>query len=142
TDPGTQDTHTVVIDWGDGSAAQTLNLAAGVLSFSGVSHQYLDNRPGDAPYAVTALVTDNDGSAGSGSAAVAVANVAPADLALSLSAGSIAARVPYTTLFRSTDPGTQDTHTVVIDWGDGSAAQTLNLAAGVLTFSGVSHQYL
>ena len=28
-----------------------------------------------------------------------------------------------------TDPGTQDTHTVMIAWGDGSTNTTLNLAA-------------
>ena len=44
TDPGASDTHTVVINWGDGSPNTTINLAAGVLTFSG-SHQYKDDNP-------------------------------------------------------------------------------------------------
>src|SRR5262249_51641197 len=46
TDPDSGDAHTVLIKWGDGSANTTVNLAAGVLSFSGVSHPYLDNPAG------------------------------------------------------------------------------------------------
>jgi hypothetical protein len=37
TDPGTLDCHTAVNTWGDGSANTTVNLGAGVLSFSGVT---------------------------------------------------------------------------------------------------------
>ena len=43
TDPGTQDTFTLVVNWGEG-APQTYNLAAGATSFS-VTHQYLDDNP-------------------------------------------------------------------------------------------------
>src|SRR5205823_633791 len=44
TDPDAADTHTVVINWGRGEVATTLNLAAGVTSFN-ASHQYLDDNP-------------------------------------------------------------------------------------------------
>jgi hypothetical protein len=44
TDPGTLDTFSLVINWGDGSGPETLNLAAGTSSFS-LSHTYLDDSP-------------------------------------------------------------------------------------------------
>jgi len=56
TDPGTLDTHTVTIDWGDGSTPTTLNLAAGVTAIPATSHRYLDNLPSNAPYTVTVTV--------------------------------------------------------------------------------------
>src|SRR5262249_18849571 len=43
-DPGTLDTHTVTINWNDGSANTVLNLAAGVLTYS-TTHLYADDRP-------------------------------------------------------------------------------------------------
>jgi autotransporter-associated beta strand protein len=140
TDPGTLDTHTVVINWGDGSPNTTLNLAAGVLTFS-AAHQYLDNLPGDAPFTITATVTDKDGGSGAGSALVTVQNVAPAAVSLSVDPSSIDENGSTTVSGTFTDPGTLDTHTVVINWGDGSPDTTLNLAANVLTFS-ATHQYL
>jgi len=139
-DPGTLDTHTVVINWGDGSAATTVNLAAGALSFSGVSHQYLDN-PAGGSYAIIATVTDNDGASGSGSTSVTVNNVAPANLQLTLNPATISENGSTTLNGSFTDPGTLDTHTVVVNWGDGSST-SFNLQAGVLAFSGASHQYL
>jgi hypothetical protein len=60
TDPGVLDTHTVVIDWGDGSPNTTLSLAAGVTAIPATAHQYLDNLPGSEPYTITATVTDGD----------------------------------------------------------------------------------
>jgi hypothetical protein len=144
----------VVIDWGDGTSqipdVQTVNLAAGVLSFGGVSHPYLDN-PAPHPsaagaYRIGVTVTDKDGGQGTGSASVTVTNVAPANVALSLSAASINEGQSVTLGGSFTDPGVRDTHTVVIDWGDGTSqipdVQTVNLATrGLLTF-GVSHPYL
>jgi hypothetical protein len=137
TDPGTLDTHTVAISWGDGSPNTTLSLAAGVLTFGGVSHQYLDNLPGNAPYAVSATVTDKDGAAGTGSTAVTVLNVAPASLALALSAGATAATAlaegGSTTLSGTfTDPGTLDTHTV-------ARHQPLNFQVATFTTPGFNN---
>src|SRR5439155_1188553 len=137
-DPGTLDTHTIVINWGDGSANTALNLGAGVLSFGGVSHHYLDN----GSYTVSVTVTDKDGGSGQAITGVTVNNVAPSNVQLSLSAATINENGSTTLSGSFDDPGTLDTHTVVITWGDGSANTTLNLAAGVLSFSGVSHQYL
>jgi hypothetical protein len=43
-DPGARDTHTAVIDWGDGTAPERIALVAGVSTFSR-AHQYLDDNP-------------------------------------------------------------------------------------------------
>src|SRR5205814_1384799 len=120
TDPGTQDSHTVVIAWGDGSADTTLALGAGVLTFS-ASHQYLDNRPGDAQYAISATVTDKDGGSASGGASVTVHNVAPSVGAINGPASGVRGQtLSFSAGF--TDPGTLDTHTAVWDWGDGNTS--------------------
>ena len=58
TDPGTLDTHTVTIDWGDGTTEEVAGLAAGVTGFSDIEHHYLDQRPGNAPYTVRVTVAD------------------------------------------------------------------------------------
>src|SRR5205807_1962625 len=78
TDPGTLDSHTVVIGWGDGSASTTLSLGAGVLTFN-VTHQYLDNPAGQphGTFPATVVVKDKDGATGTGNTAVVVNNVAP-----------------------------------------------------------------
>jgi hypothetical protein len=83
TDPGTLDTHEVVIDWGDGSAHTVINLTGGERTFS-APHQYGDdNQAGAASgqYTITATVTDDDTGSHSASATIAVtsepANFAP-----------------------------------------------------------------
>jgi hypothetical protein len=139
-DPGTLDTHTVSINWGDGSTSM-LNLGTEVLSFGGISHQYLDEPSGAAAYTITVTVADQNGNSGSGSTTVVVNDVAPSSLQLALSAATIGENSSTTFSGTFADPGTLDTHTVTINWGDGSSS-TLSLGAGVLSFGGVSHQYL
>jgi hypothetical protein len=59
------DTHTVTINWGDGSTPTILNLAAGVENFSNISHTYDDdNLSGTSSdvYPVSITVTDNHGA--------------------------------------------------------------------------------
>ncbi|WP_404387451.1 PKD domain-containing protein [Humibacillus xanthopallidus] len=70
TDPGTLDTHTASIDWGDGGAAQAVTPAQ---LASGVDHVYGDN----GTYAVEVTVTDDDGGAGQDTVDVVVANLDP-----------------------------------------------------------------
>ena len=142
TDPGTLDTFSVVINWGDGSANTTLNLAAGVTTFS-ANHQYLDDNPTATASDVNTIsvtVTDDDGGVGSSSTAVTVNNVAPSGLSISVGSGFLIEGDVNTLSGSYVDPGTQDTHSVVINWGDGSANTTLNLAAGVTTFN-TTHTY-
>jgi len=148
-DPGTLDTHTVVIDWGDGSTPTTLNLAANVLSFS-ASHQYRDdgpspgnNTPSDT-YTISITVTDKDGDNGTGSIKVTVNNLLPVITSVTGPTGPIAltgsgASATVTAYF--TDAGSLDTHTCTLVWDDGSSsAGTVNESAGNGSCSG-THIY-
>jgi hypothetical protein len=143
TDPGTLDPHTVVITWGSGEGSTTLNLAAGVLTFS-ATHQYLDDNPSGTPsdvYPISVTVTDDDTGSGSGNTSVTVNNVAPSNVSLTLSATAINENGSVTLSGSFIDPGTLDTHTVVINWGPGEMPTTLSLPLGARTFSAM-HQYL
>jgi large repetitive protein len=140
-DPDPLDTHTVVINWGAGEGSTTLNLAAGVTTFS-ATHQYLDDNPSGTAsdvYPIGVAVTDNHGASGSASTSTTVNNAAPS--ALVANSGTIDENGTFTLTGSFADPGTQDTHTLVINWGPGEGTTTLNLAAGVTAFS-ASHQYV
>ncbi|MBI4285757.1 MAG: hypothetical protein HY670_07670 [Chloroflexi bacterium] len=140
TDPGTLDTHTVVIAWGPGESSTTLNLAAGVLTYT-ASHQYLDDNPTATSsdlYPIGVSVNDDDGGTGSANTQVTVNNVAP-----TASAGADQG-LPFGSLVNISaafaDPGTNDTWTYSIDWGDGSPAATGSATVGS-PITG-SHQYV
>src|SRR5262249_29403539 len=111
-DPGTLDSHAVTIDWGDGTSS-SLNLSAGVLSFSEVTHQYLDVSPSGG-FAISVTVTDKDGGTTGSTASVIVSNVPPFNLTVALAATSINENGSTTLSGTFDDPGTLDTHTVVI----------------------------
>jgi hypothetical protein len=138
TDPGVHDTFTVVIDWGDG-ISDTYNYPAGTTAYS-ETHQYPDDNPTGTPsdvYPITVTVTDKDGGVGVANTTVTVNNVAPVVTA----AGSIIDENDYATVSGTiSDPGSLDTFTVVIDWGDGSS-DTYNYLAGTTAYS-ETHQYL
>ena len=70
TDPGTLDTHTATILWGDGSPAQPASVES---LAAGVPHVYGDN----GSYAVTVTVTDDDGGSGVDMVVVLVGNLDP-----------------------------------------------------------------
>jgi streptogramin lyase len=141
TDPDAQDTHTVVVSWGDGSANTTLSLGSGVFSFSGVSHTYQDNLPGNSPYYIAVTVTDNHGASASGSTTITVLNVAPTVGAITAPVAPVPVNTPITVSASFTDPGVLDTHTAVWNWGDSStSAGTVSESSGSGTVSG-SHTY-
>jgi PKD domain/RTX calcium-binding nonapeptide repeat (4 copies) len=151
-DPGTQDTFTLLVNWGEG-ATQTYLLPAGATSFS-ISHQYLDDNPSGTAsdvYPISLTLTDDDTGTGTTSTMVTVNNVAPTIMSLT-PASSINENDTFTLSGTFHDPGTQDTHTVVIDWGEGTtiittagpnpAGTTLNyLGNGDWAFS-ATHRYL
>ena len=71
TDPGTLDTHTATIDWGEGQPEQgTVNEAAGTVSGS---HVYT----AEGDFIVTITVKDNDGDSGSDTFTVTVREEVP-----------------------------------------------------------------
>ena len=124
-DPGTLDTHTVVIDWGDGSSNTTINLTGGERAFS-ASHHYLDdNPPGTASdnYTISVTVSDDDGGLGSGSSSVTVNNVPPTIDSLTgpTEPVDIGDQSAVSVVVAFGDPGTLDTHDVTWSWGDSSS---------------------
>ena len=131
-DPGTLDPHTVRISWGDGTAEETLTLAAGVGSFS-AAHLYQDDRPSGADeYTISVRVNDGVVDSGPQATTIAVANVAPTFAALSLSATSAIEGTTLTLTGDVNDVGTLDAHAVSVDWGDGTPLQAAVLGAGDL----------
>ncbi|NOY29300.1 MAG: hypothetical protein GXP28_03710 [Planctomycetes bacterium] len=139
-DPGLLDTHTVEIDWGDGTTT-TIELEGGE-RFVGTNHQYLDDNPSGTSqdeYTITVKVIDDDGGMTTGETTVLVKNVAPsnvqfAPVAMINENGFAQLQLTFD------DPGLLDTHTVEIDWGDGTTT-TIELEGGE-RFVGTNHQYL
>ena len=117
TDPDA-DSWSATVDYGDGAGAVPLSLAADK-SFQ-LSHTYLDN----GSYAVTVSVDDGHTS-GSDSFQVTVSNVAPSVLAGP--DATIAVRATLSRPGSFSDPGTLDSWTATVDYGDGSPVQPLLL---------------
>lgn len=147
TDPGTNDSFTVVVDWGDGTALQTVPYPSGTSSFS-LSHQYLDDDPSGTSsdtYRVSVTVSDDDGGVDTEEAPVTVHNVDPAarigavtDETGSLIGTGLRVVLPLLDLDLSgsfTDVGTEDTHTAVVDWGDGTDPDHLGTTTGPIASS-------
>ena len=111
------DTWTATVDYGDGGGPQPLLLDGQQFE---LNHTYAD----DGSYAVSIIVTDNEGLSGTGTAFVTVNNVAPDILPISdavIDDGTI-----YVGEGSFTDPGA-DTWTGTVDFGDGSGVQELTL---------------
>ena len=108
------DGWTGIVDYGDGSALQTLSLTT-QQSFD-LAHDYLDSG------VYTVSVDINDGSAeGSASSEITIYNVAPAVSIDSVAGGESSVLVGLDVSLEGSffDPGA-DTHTALIDWGDGT----------------------
>lgn len=153
-DVGVDDTHIVDIDWGDGTTSQA-RARAGERKVSAV-HVFVDDNPSGTPQddvTVTIVVTDDDGGTTTVDRTVTVRNVAPTvcmtidpdafeDVDLSKGCPDVG---PLTidegddvmvsaTFF---DPGSADTHHIVIDWGDDALDDTeVALTDGERTVSG------
>ncbi|HYT93738.1 MAG TPA: PKD domain-containing protein [Gemmataceae bacterium] len=82
--------------------------------------------PGDnGTYTVTFTVTDDDGGVGTDTAVVTVNNVAPVITSLVCSAptlGGAPQGEPVSLSGTFTDAGSLDTHTCIVDWGDGTTS--------------------
>jgi hypothetical protein len=153
TDPGTLDTFTLDIDWGDplspGNIQQIMlpPSPGGSQTFM-LSHQYLDDNPtGTArdDFTVQVTVTDDDDLSGSDSESFMISNVPPEltlDPVVSIDENGLA-----TLTGTITDPGTLDTFSLFVDWGDPVNPNNFENftigsdASGTQTFI-FTHQYL
>lgn len=130
---------TITIDWGDGSPVTTQIVAgtSGSLSFS---HPYRDDNPsGTAVDLNTIVASIQEGSSTtSASTTVTVTNVAPENLAIGGPAAAVRGQsISFAGSF--TDIGTEDTHDVFWDFGDGTTiAYHSSTDSGALT---PSHAY-
>ena len=141
TDPGTQDNHTVKILWGDGSPEQIVVLATGARDFTAI-HQYLDDDPSGTAsdvYPIAILVNDGAADSGAGTTRVTVTNSAPTFSAFTQSSATVTEGASLSLDGTLSDIGSLDTHTVTVNWGDGSTLETLSLSP-TGTFTG-SHLY-
>lgn len=109
-----------IVNYGDGTGNLPLTLASNK-TFN-LSHQYLDN----GNYTVTVTVTGGALN-GSGTAAVSVGNVAPT--VTMPPNGNVNYGSVWSGSGSFTDPGTLDTFTATVDYGDGSAVAPLALKA-------------
>ncbi len=145
-DPGSLSKHSLLVDWGDGSVNTLVNLPVGARSFQ-ILHPYLDDNPTSTPfdvYNIKVTIMDDDGLANMTGTSITVNNVAPVITSFNAGApsdGNAKEGVPITATGSFTDVGILDTHTAVIDWGDGtSSAATVAEAGGIGTFL-ATHTY-
>jgi hypothetical protein len=108
------DTWTGTVDYGDGSALQTLSLTTHQ-SFD-LSHIY----PDSGVYTISVVISDGFVE-GDATAEVIIYNVAPSVSITSLAGGKEKVLVGLDVVLLGSffDPG-QDAHTALIDWGDGT----------------------
>jgi hypothetical protein len=122
-DPGDDSVSGIMIDWGDGTTSTPGSLGDN-------THTFAD---GNATVTITVTLTDEDGSYDF-TKGLDVFNVAPT-IALEGSA-SVDEGTEYTlTLGAVTDPGADTVSSYIVDWGDGSAAETF------ATGGAVTHTY-
>lgn len=127
-------TYTAIVDYYDDTGAFSLQLNSG--NTFNLNHTYLD----DGVYTVLVTVYNDGMEYGSDTAMVTVNNVPPSVESLSVSPTNPylpGALFQFTALF--SDPGILDTHTVKIEWGDGTSTQN-TAEAGITKVSG-SHSY-
>jgi len=85
------------------------------------THTYADN----GSYTVTLRVTDRSGGSATTSQSVVVANAAPVVTQLALPSAPIAVGAVANITVRYADAGVLDSHSLTVDWGDGSSSTTV-----------------
>ena len=147
TDPGTLDTFTLDVNWDDVSSPNNVEqytYPAGTASFE-LTHRYLDDNPtatASDNYTIGLTITDDDTGNSSATAAVTVNNVVPllGDLVATTIDENGVTRLTGTI----TDPGTLDTFTLDVNWGDDLSPNNVEqytYPAGTTLFE-LTHRYL
>jgi len=145
-DPDMLDSHTLVIDWGDGSS-DTFILSVGDRSFL-AEHQYLDDEPSGTEaddYLIQVLLTDDIDGQDTASATVTVNNLAPEIITFSTNSGGCGGDTNQreVSIFAEfTDAGTLDSHIATIDWGDGTITTGQITETGGVGAVSASHTYV
>ena len=140
------DTHTLVIDWGDGGT-ETLVLSIGDRSFL-AEHQYLDDEPSGTEaddYLIQVLLTDDIDGQDTASTTVTVNNLAPEIITFSTNSGGCGGDTnqrEVSILAEFTDAGTLDSHIATIDWGDGTITTGQITETGGVGDVSASHTYV
>ncbi len=137
-DSGTQDTHTAVVEWGDGTTGPAVVTHANGQGTVAAQHVYADN----GVYSLALTVTDNSQDSATTTTTATITNVAPTlEAGLGFEAVWIGSQYYVGALLSGhfTDPGfdqptagTQERFNVQIDWGDGTtaAADTVDVTQG------------
>src|SRR5205085_22158 len=129
TDPGSESSWSVTVDWGDSSTPSSFQVAT-TGSLGSLSHTYADG-PND--YTVKVTVSAPNGGSDSKTFSVHVNNVAPT-IAISGNASVNEGSSYSLTLGNVTDPGQDTVSSYVVHWGDGTT--------GTYTSNGVkTHTY-
>jgi len=108
-DPGTLDSHMLVIDWGDGSS-QTVELNVGDRTFE-IQHTLLDDVPSltaSDVHQISVTLTDDDGGTTAAATNITVNNVAPEAAIEGPDAG--VRGQPLNFMGNANDAGASDTH--------------------------------
>jgi hypothetical protein len=142
-DPGTLDTHTATISWGDGTPAEAASITespfgppgstTGATGAASGSHRYDDS----GVYTVEICVADDDGGRACDTFIATITNTAPTVNAgpdQTTEEGVAVSLAPAT----FTDPNSLDTHTAIINWGDGTPAMVGLVAESSDPTTGVS----
>ena len=119
TDGGSSDTHTAVVDWGDGETSNAV-VDPVARTFS-AQHQYLNNPPTNPPqYTISVTVQDNSGGLVTKTLPITVNPAPPVADAGNDQSANEGQTVTFAGTF--TDQSVQDTHTIAWDFGDGTTA--------------------
>jgi hypothetical protein len=112
-DSGILDTHTAVVDWGDGNSTPiSVNQTNKTVA---AEHVFVD----DGIYIVILTVTDTQGEMGIGTFVVTVKNADPV-VTVTTDPSITEGELLELSVAGVTDAGSKDHHTATIDWGDGS----------------------
>jgi hypothetical protein len=127
------ETHDASVLWGDGSLLQPATVSQD-LDTASASHIFAQN----GVFIAAASVADDTGLSGLDTVTITVLNATP--VADAVAGNLVADGAPFTIdLATFTDLGALDTHTAMIDWGDGTVAtgtvdQDTNTVSGTHSF--------